>query len=306
MNRGTVEHLLPATQRHTIVLVDDEQNIINSLQRLLRREGYQIVTSTSGQQALDLLDQLAKHGGSASVIVSDFRMPGMDGVKLLSLVREQFPETVRIILSGYADAETVQSAINEGQVYKFIAKPWDDDELKELVRSSTKQFETIANARTVLGRASALQKEAERVGLTLFPSPPNEEDGELDQSISSSEPPSENDNSTFSVWQQVVSNLPAAVIGVDRDGLVAMANPYVQRLLGIDRRTILGSSFSDSLPSQLVDLVREAAGADSGRSMARVIVHGRSVKVECVPLTPARKHEGRGIILVAFAVDDVT
>lgn len=305
MSRGTVECLVPATQRHTLVLVDDEQNIINSLRRLLRGEGYQIITATSGQQALDLLDQLAKAGGTASVIVSDFRMPGMDGVKLLSLVREQFPETVRIILSGYADAETIQSAINEGQVYKFIAKPWDDDELKEILRSSTKRFETITNARTVLGRANALKKEAERVGLTLFRSLPQEE-GELDQSISSSETPSESDSSTFSVWQQVVSNLPAAVIGVDRDGLVAMANPYVQRLLGIDRRTILGSSFSDALPSQLVALVREAVGADSGRSVGRVIVHGRSVKVECVPMTPARKHEGRGIILVAFAMDDVT
>jgi diguanylate cyclase (GGDEF)-like protein/PAS domain S-box-containing protein len=108
-----------------LLLVDDEPSILKALQRLLRREGYTIHTAESGQAALDIL---ATH--PAQVIVSDQRMPGMSGVELLSRVRELYPDTRRIILSGYSDISTLSDAINRGAVWKFIAKPWDDEALK--------------------------------------------------------------------------------------------------------------------------------------------------------------------------------
>jgi CheY-like chemotaxis protein len=113
-----------ANQR-TLLLVDDEPSILKALQRLLRREGYTILTAESGQAALEIL---ATH--PAQVIVSDQRMPGMSGVELLSRVRELYPDTRRIILSGYSDISTLSDAINRGAIWKFIAKPWDDEVLK--------------------------------------------------------------------------------------------------------------------------------------------------------------------------------
>ncbi len=108
----------------TLLLVDDEPNVLNALKRLLRQEGYQILTASSGDEGLQLL---AEH--KVRVIVSDQRMPYMTGVEFLSQVHQRWPDTVRIILSGYADFSAVTSAINEGAIYKFFTKPWDDAQM---------------------------------------------------------------------------------------------------------------------------------------------------------------------------------
>ncbi len=113
----------------TLLLVDDEPNILNALKRLLRRDGYRILSAGSGEEALELLAT-----NSVQVIVSDQRMPAMSGVELLSRARELYPHTVRIILSGYSDISTLSDAINRGAVWKYISKPWDDETLKDEIR----------------------------------------------------------------------------------------------------------------------------------------------------------------------------
>ena len=109
----------------TLLLVDDEPSILSALRRLLRREGYTILTAEGGEAALELLST-----NRVQVVVSDQRMPGMSGVELLSRTRELYPDTRRIILSGYSDISTLSDAINRGAVWKFIAKPWNDEALK--------------------------------------------------------------------------------------------------------------------------------------------------------------------------------
>ena len=109
-----------------VLLVDDEQNVLNSLRRTLRKEPYEIITAASGEEALALLE---KSPNQVSVVVSDFKMPEMDGITLLRQIRDRNDGIIRIMLSGYADAVMVQDAINEGQVFKFY-QPWNEDELK--------------------------------------------------------------------------------------------------------------------------------------------------------------------------------
>ena len=118
-------------QQPTLLLVDDEPNILNALKRLLRRENYRVLTAASGAEALEIL---AMH--SVQVIISDQRMPEMSGIELLSKVKSLYPQTVRIILSGYSEAGTVTDAINQGAVWKYLTKPWDDETLKEEVRKA--------------------------------------------------------------------------------------------------------------------------------------------------------------------------
>ena len=118
----------PVTEQ-TLLLVDDEPNILNALKRLLRRDGYRIFTAGSGSEALELL---ASH--RIQVIVSDHRMPGMSGVEFLSRARDLYPHTRRIILSGYSDIGTLTDAINRGAVWKFISKPWEDESLKSEIK----------------------------------------------------------------------------------------------------------------------------------------------------------------------------
>ena len=109
----------------TLLLVDDEDNILKALIRTLRRDGYRILTARTVDDALDVL---ARH--DVQVIVSDQRMPGTSGTEFLGKVKEMYPHTVRMILSGYTDLVTVTDAVNRGAVYKFLTKPWSDEELR--------------------------------------------------------------------------------------------------------------------------------------------------------------------------------
>jgi len=121
---------------NTLLLVDDEENILHSLVRVLRSEGYHILTATDGEQALQILAS-----NEVQVILSDQRMPGMSGSEMLSHAKELYPETVRMILSGYADLASVTDAINRGNIYKFLIKPWDADLLRANIREAFDRYE---------------------------------------------------------------------------------------------------------------------------------------------------------------------
>lgn len=114
-----------------MLLLDDEPNVLSSLMRLLRRDGYQILAARNAQEAFSML---ATH--EVQVVVSDQRMPDMNGTEFLSRVRKLYPGTVRIILSGYAELESVLGAINRGEIYRFYTKPWDDQALRDNIREA--------------------------------------------------------------------------------------------------------------------------------------------------------------------------
>lgn len=123
----------------TLLLLDDEENVLRSLVRLFRRDGYQILTASSVREAFDLL---ASNG--AQVIVSDQRMPDMSGTEFLSRVRDLYPDTIRMVLSGYTDLATITEAINHGAIYRFLTKPWNDDELREHIHEAFRTHERRA------------------------------------------------------------------------------------------------------------------------------------------------------------------
>ncbi|MEK6531116.1 MAG: HD domain-containing phosphohydrolase [Deltaproteobacteria bacterium] len=124
---------------HTVLFVDDERNILNSMQRVFRKEGYNVLTAESGAQGLEAI-----RDKRVSLVVSDHRMPLMDGVEFLSKVKDASPYTVRIILTGYADLKSIMAAVNSGEVFRYITKPWDDDELKAVVRGAIDHYAVVA------------------------------------------------------------------------------------------------------------------------------------------------------------------
>lgn len=128
---------------HTILFVDDEENILRTIKRLFFEEGYRIITASSGQEGLDLINR----GETPSVIVSDQKMPGMNGAEFLIQVRELLPQSIRIVLTGYADVKVAVDAINLGGIYRYILKPWNDDELKLTVREAVGRFELVEQNR---------------------------------------------------------------------------------------------------------------------------------------------------------------
>ena len=114
------DELTPAT----ILCVDDEPNILSALRRLFRPKGYKVLVAESGKAGLELLQN-----EQVDLVISDMRMPEMDGAQFLEHVRAQWPETVRILLTGYADVSAIIEAINRGEIYRYITKPWDDNDI---------------------------------------------------------------------------------------------------------------------------------------------------------------------------------
>jgi diguanylate cyclase (GGDEF)-like protein len=119
----------------TLLLVDDEASVLAALKRILRRDRYSILTATSGEEALALL---AEH--EVGVIITDQRMPGMSGTELLARARKMHPRAVRMVLSGYTGLDSLTEAINRGEIYKFLTKPWQDSELVDAVREAFRHY----------------------------------------------------------------------------------------------------------------------------------------------------------------------
>lgn len=190
-----------------ILLVDDEQSVLNALQRLFRRFAYEVVQCTSGQQGLDVLARSAPF----NLVISDYRMPGMNGVEFLSVVRERWPDTVRMVLSGFADTQAIISATNEGNIYKFIAKPWDEPFLLQSVNDAlelnyrnlmqNKQFEALSRALAGLDDLHA-------------------------QNLT-------NQSQIVTIYHTLLDQMPVGLVGVDRDAEIVSINKRAQEMLGL-------------------------------------------------------------------------
>ncbi|OOW02853.1 MULTISPECIES: HD domain-containing phosphohydrolase [Pseudomonas] len=165
----------PLATKSAVLLVDDEESILNSLRRLLRSQPYEVVLATSGAQALEIMATRP-----IDLVMSDARMPGMDGATLLAEVHRLYPATSRILLTGYADLTTIIKAINDGQIHRYISKPWNDEELQlvlqqtlehqrleRLARDQTEQLKLL-NAtleKRVAARTAELQQTADMLDL---------------------------------------------------------------------------------------------------------------------------------------------
>lgn len=122
-------------RRHAVLFVDDELNILKAVKRLLRNEPWEVLCASRPQEALEVLDTSA-----VEVVVSDQRMPEMSGVDLLAVVRERHPDIVRMMLTGYTEMNVAVEAINRGEIFRLITKPWNDEELKATLRQAFDHF----------------------------------------------------------------------------------------------------------------------------------------------------------------------
>lgn len=141
----------------TVLFVDDEENILRALNRAFLDSDFQVLSASSGSEALDRIN-----GESVAVVVSDNHMPGMTGVELLSTVKTRSPDTVRVLMTGQADLQTAIDAINRGEVFRFLVKPWDDEGLRHTVEDGVNRFRVIqglraSDERTLLSLAQTVE-----------------------------------------------------------------------------------------------------------------------------------------------------
>lgn len=135
---------MPLKQKHLIVIADDEVIILKSLQRLFNKEGHEVLTAENGRTALALL---AEHADRVSMIISDQRMPEMSGVEFLEKAKQVCPDSIRYLLTGNTDLDTIVDAVNKGEIHRYFEKPWDDAELAAQVRISLENRELQSEVR---------------------------------------------------------------------------------------------------------------------------------------------------------------
>lgn len=128
----------------TVLFVDDEERILKSIRRITFNKDFQSLFAGSGEEALRILETTMDN---VVVLVTDMRMPEMSGLELLKTCKEQYPHIVRIVLSGYSQISTFVSAINQGEIFRYILKPWDNDE--ELLQTVYEAFEHFEKQKAV-------------------------------------------------------------------------------------------------------------------------------------------------------------
>ena len=260
-----------ASARPTLLLVDDEDSILSSLRRTLRREAYQVLTANGGQAGLD---ELAR--SRVDVIVSDQRMPGMSGVEFLRRAKELYPDTVRVVLSGYADLQSITDAINEGAIYKFLSKPWDDDMLKAEIEEAFRRKALHDENRRLNQQVQATNVELIRLN------------ARLQEALEAQRHRTELGETALAAVQEIVNCLPVPLLGVDPDGLLVFANADATRRFA--QHPLLGSFVAEALPAAAAELVAQ------GRGEAGITIDDCVYRVSCHAVDSIMQQ--RGYLLV--------
>ena len=244
----------------TLLLVDDEENILSSLRRLLRRDGYTILTATGGKAGLELMATQP-----VDVIVSDQRMPGMTGVEFLQKAKEMDPDSVRMVLSGYTDLQSVTDAINQGDIYKFLTKPWDDAMLRANINEAFQRKLLGDENRRLSAELAGANNELERIN------------AQLKHVLADRERKLGMEEAALSMTHEALAVLPVALLGIDSGGMIALANAAAERLFA-QHAPLLGLGAEEVLPPPCALLL------NAGEQHANLDLHGHSVRVDARPL----------------------
>jgi signal transduction histidine kinase len=154
--RNLVREFGGMARKHTILVVDDEPDVVKSVQDLLRLD-YKVLGATRAQEGIKLL-----HDHEVHIVMTDQRMPGMTGVEFLSRLRGEYPWAIRLLFTGYADIKAVIEAINQGSVFRYIAKPWDPDELQSIIRQAAEHYDLLIERQRLLKELQVKNQELER------------------------------------------------------------------------------------------------------------------------------------------------
>jgi len=258
-----------------ILCIDDDEKVLNSLKRLLRKENYKILTASSGQRGLEILEE-----EPVDLIIANYRMPGMDGIEFLKRAKMKYPDTIRIILSGYTEVNAITTAINEGNIYKFITKPWDDEELKLIIRRSLEQHQLQKQNRRL---SEKIREQFEQL---------QELNRELELKIEERTKELMIKNQALMLSRDILENLPVAVLGVSEDHLIVFLNKKANQIF--KGKVLLGQRIGEIFPEEVEDLVNETLRFKKSLKLEKLGYNGCYLQMESSPL------DHRGVILVAY------
>ncbi|MDY6951780.1 MAG: response regulator [Thermodesulfobacteriota bacterium] len=264
--------------KHTVLCVDDEKNILNSLKRLLRKEGYNLLTASSGPEGLKILEQSDVH-----LVICDQRMPGMSGTDFLASVKEKYPDAIRIVLTGYTEVDAITESVNKGHIYKFFLKPWNDQSLKLEIRQALEQYDLVQANKSLNKRVLEQNEELKRI---------NEN---LEELVRQRTEDLDIQNQVLELSRAMLDDLPVPIIGVSAEGMIAVTNQQTQGLSGNGRAVQIGGLLSDYFSSDLEQQVTSALETDEAKTVEEErFCHG-SYRVHVAPLSG--RFRGRGVVM---------
>lgn len=266
------------TPKYTLLCVDDERNILNALKRLLRKENLRLLTGQSGKEGLEILAENEVH-----VVVSDQRMPEMNGTEFLKEVRERYPNIIRIILTGYTDVDSISEAINEGHIYKFFLKPWNDQNLKLEIRQAMEQYSLIQDNKRLHDQVIQQNEELKKI---------NEN---LESIIEKRTRNLEFQNRALQISHAILDDLPTPIIGVSTEMMVVMTNKALNHYWGENTPIQLGIRVDEVLGADVSQALTDCMHNCEKRSLSGAPIQGRPIDLELIPLTGRNK--GHGVII---------
>lgn len=204
-------------KHYTILCVDDEESILNSLKRTLRLKEYTVMTALSGDEGLEILKN-----NKIDLVISDQRMPKMSGFEFLREVKQRHPTCTRIMLSGYSDFESLIKTINEGEIIHYISKPWDNEELKEIIKRTLEKNQMVYHVGTLLENVQKMVNLAEGLKIET-----KQEDNNLVLRISSKDKIAD-EKSVYNLIKFLFETL-----GIEGKETMNVLNNAVSRLNGV-------------------------------------------------------------------------
>jgi len=261
-----------------VLCVDDEVNILNSLKRLLRKEDYRLLTASSGQEGLRILRENRVH-----VVISDQRMAEMSGIEFLACVKEEFPDAIRIILTGYTEIDAITEAINKGHIYKFFLKPWNDQNLKLEIRQALDQHQLIQDNKRlhekVLKQNAELKEINEKLEIMV-----EERTTEL-----------EIQNQALELSRTILDDLPLPIIGVSAEMLIALINSQTQALSSENGKIEIGGNLIDYFSGDVEKAINDVLDDNTARTIKDYTLYGITYAIDLIPLSG--RFCGKGVVM---------
>ncbi len=264
--------------RHTILCIDDEENILSAIRRVLRVEGYNIITSTDALEGLAILE-----GNNVQLVISDQRMPGMSGTEFLATVRERFPDVVRIILSGYTDIDAITESINRGHIYKLLLKPWNDQALKMEIKQAFEHYELMYANKLLHKKIMEQNNELKDI---------NER---MEDLVRSRTEELEIKNQVLELSRAILEYIPVPVIGVSEEGMIVLINRQAEALTFSGRNISIGNGLSDYFESNMTEVLDTCLKYGESQCVKDYTTDGDTYDIYCTPLSG--DYRSRGVIL---------
>jgi CheY-like chemotaxis protein len=260
-------------EQDTVLFVDDEANILTALNRLLRREGYQILMAGSGAEGLELLDRQP-----VQLIVSDQRMPDMAGTEFLQRVKEKHPDTVRVILSGYSDVNVILDSVNKGEIYQFLTKPWKGEELKIAIKQCLDHYHLLEQNRILLAKVREQNETLQHLN------------AELEMMV-------QQRTCSLQLSQEILEKLPIPVMGINPDGLIMLTNQQGREMF---RKSVAGTQETPAerlFPGDMHEWLKHVLSQTDSPDKQMFASRERALAAQYIPLKQGKAPRGGILIL---------